>query len=113
MVLYIFQYSNDSLAGPDPVPDLDAQFGVGRQDEIDAGAEANQSEAVSQLDGIVGLQTADDAACEYAGDLFDDDAALATADADDALFVLGGRHCQKGGVEVEKFVARTPLLFDS
>lgn len=78
--------------------ELDLNIGIEGQVEGDAGAELDEADAFSVLDGVAGFGPGDDAACDEAGDEADADFFLRVgcrAEPEHDIFVSGG------GVEVQ------------
>jgi hypothetical protein len=71
-----------ALAGPY------GDFPLRSEEDVAARAEFDQADALADGDVVAGLFSEDDAACDQAGDLFEDHGGAIAGDGDDVLFVI-------------------------
>src|SRR5690606_24817397 len=67
-----------------------------RQEDVQAGAEADEAEAFAGIDRFGGFCPADDATCDEPGDLHDGDVAVAALDHHAVAFVVFARLVEPG-----------------
>ena len=90
------QEGDDGGAALDGVAFAYAEVGVRRKEDIDAGAELDEADALAFFEDVAGLGPADDAAGEEAGDLLDLDRELAVLDDEGVLLVEDVGVCAHG-----------------